>query len=273
MGLLKGKKGVVLGVLNDKSIAWGIVKKITGEGADIIMTYLGDTGKKRVEPLAEEVGCKHTVNCDASVDSDIDNLVAVAEEKLGKVDFLVHSIAFSDKNELKGKFYNTTRNNFKNTLDVSCYSLVVLVQKFVPLMKKVGGGSILAMSYYGAEKAIPNYNVMGVAKAALESSIKYLAADLGPDNIRINAISSGPIKTLAASGIGGLNYMLKYNELNSPLRRNVTPEDNGKAALFLLSDLSENVTGEILHVDAGFNVMGMKDPFVENIEVNNNTII
>jgi enoyl-[acyl-carrier protein] reductase I len=273
MKLLEGKKGLVIGVLNNKSIAWGIARDVVDSGAEIIMSYQGDAGKKRVEPLAEELGCKCTVNFDATVDADADNLFKVVEEKFGKLDFLVHSIAFSDKNELKGKYYDTTRENFKMTMDISCYSLVFLTKKMLPLMEKAGGGSILAMSYYGSEKVIPNYNVMGVAKAALECSVRYLAVDLGDKNIRVNAISSGSIKTLAASGIDGISYMLKYSELNAPLRRNVTPEDNGKAALFLLSDMSRNITGEIMHVDSGFNIIGMKDPTVENIELNENIVL
>ena len=267
MKLLEGKKGLILGVLNNKSIAWGIAKELADNGAEIALTYLGEAGEKRVIPLAQELGANITLNCDVTKDEDIDLVFKVLEEKWGKLDFLVHSVAFSDKNELRGHFYNTTRNNFKTTMDISAYSLIALTKRAVPLMEKAGGGSILAMTYYGAEKVIPHYNIMGVAKAALESIIKYLAADLGPKNIRINAISSGPIKTLAASGIGGFNYMLKYSELNTPLRRNVTPEDNGKTALYLVSDMSSNMTGEVLHLDAGYHVIGMKDPFIENVEV------
>jgi enoyl-[acyl-carrier protein] reductase I len=265
--LLEGKRGLVVGVLNNKSIAWGIAKELAENGADLALTYLGEAGGKRVIPLAEELGAKITLDCDATKDDDIDNIFKVLEEKWGKLDFLIHSIAFSDKNELRGHFYDTTRDNFKNTMDVSAYSLVALTKRAVPLMEKAGGGSILAMTYYGAEKVIPHYNAMGVAKAALEACVRYLAVDLGPKNIRINAISSGPIKTLAASGIGGFNYMLRYSELNTPLKRNVTPEDNGKTALFLVSELSENITGEVVHVDGGYHVVGMKDPFIENIEI------
>ena len=267
MKLLEGKKGLILGVLNDKSIAWGIAKELADNGAEIALTYLGEAGEKRVLPLAEKLGCKITINCDVSKDEDIDNVYKILEEKWGKLDFLVHSVAFSDKNELRGHFSDTTRENFKNTMDISAYSLIALTRGAIPLMEKAGGGSILAMTYYGAEKVIPHYNVMGVAKATLEACIRYLAVDLGTRNIRINAISSGPIKTMAAAGIGGFNYMLKYSELNTPLRRNVTPEDNGKTALYLLSDLSNNVTGEVLHLDGGYHVVGIKDPFIPNIEV------
>lgn len=267
MKILEGKKGLILGVLNDKSIAWGIAKELAENGAEIALTYLGEAGQKRVLPLAEKLGVKIVLDCDVSNDDDMDNVFKELEKQWGKLDFLVHSVAFSDKNELRGHFYETTRNNFKNTLDISAYSLVALTRRAVPLMEKAGGGSILAMTYYGAEKVIPHYNVMGVAKATLEACVRYLAVDLGPKNIRVNAISSGPIKTLAASGIGGFNYMLKYSELNTPLRRNVTPEDNGKAALYLISELSSGVSGEVLHVDGGYHVVGMKDPFIENIEV------
>ncbi|MDR0571433.1 MAG: enoyl-ACP reductase [Rickettsiales bacterium] len=270
MKLLEGKKGLVVGVLNNKSIAWGITKAVVDNGATIAMTYQGDVGKKRVEPLAEEIGCKLTASFDMSVESDADNLFEKLDGEFGKLDFLVHSIAFSDKNELRGKFYDTSRDNFKNTMDISCYSLIMLTKKAIPLMEKAGGGSILTMTYYGSEKVMPNYNVMGVAKAALESSVRYLAADLGEKNIRINALSSGCIKTLASSGIDGISYMLKYSEANAPLRRNVTPEDNGDAALFLLSDMAKNITGEVLHLDSGLSIMGMKNPMTENIEINNN---
>ncbi len=267
MKLLEGKKGIVLGVLNNKSIAWGIAKELVNNGAEIALTYLGEAGQKRVIPLAEELGVKITLDCDVTKDEDIDKVFEKLEKEWGKLDFLVHSVAFSDKNELRGKFYNTTRDNFKNTMDISAYSLIALTKRAVPLMEKAGGGSILAMTYYGAEKVIPHYNVMGVAKATLEASIRYLAVDLGEKNIRINAISSGPIKTLAAAGIGGFNYMLKYSELNTPLKRNVTPEDNGKTAVFLISDMSKNITGEVVHLDGGYHVVGMKDPFIENIEI------
>ncbi|MDR2077390.1 MAG: SDR family oxidoreductase [Rickettsiales bacterium] len=265
--LLKGKVGVILGVLNNKSIAWGIARELVDNGAEIALTYQGEIGKKRVIPLAEELNTKIVIGCDVLNDSELDNVFEVLAREWGRLDFLVHSIGYSDKNELKGRYYNTTRDNFKNTMDISVYSLVALTRRAVPLMEKSGGGSILTMTYYGSEKTVPNYNVMGVAKSALEASVRYLATDLGPKNIRVNAISSGPIKTLAASGIEGLNYMLKYSEINSPLRRNITPEDNGKTALYLVSDLSSGLTGEIIHLDSGYHVVGMKDPFVENIEI------
>lgn len=267
MKLLEGKKGLILGVLNNKSIAWGIAKEVVDNGAEIALTYQGDAGAKRVIPLAEELNVKLTIPCDVTNDEDIDNVFNTLEKEFGKLDFLVHSVAYSDKDELRGKYYDTSRNNFKNTMDISAYSLVALTKKALPLMEKAGGGSILAMTYYGSEKVIPHYNVMGVAKAALETSVMYLANDLGEKNIRVNAISSGPIKTLAASGIGGFNYMLEYNELNAPMRKNVTPEDNGKTALYLLSDLSNGVTGEIIHVDGGYHIIGMKDPAVKNVEI------
>lgn len=265
MNLLEGKKGIVFGVLNNKSIAYGIAKQAVDSGAEIALTYQSEGGKKRVIPLAEELGAKFTVNCDVTDDATLDDVFSEAEKHWGKLDFVVHSVAYSDKNELRGNYYNTTRDNFKNTMDISAYSLVAISRRAIPLMEKAGGGSILAMTYFGAEKVVPHYNVMGVAKAALEASVRYLASDLGPKNIRINAISSGPIKTLAASGIGGFNYMLDYCKLNAPMRRNVTPEDNGKTALYLLSDLSSSMTGEVLHLDGGYNIVGMKDPATENV--------
>ena len=267
MKLLEGKKGIVFGVLNNRSIAWGIAKDLYDNGAEFIMSYSSEAAEKRIKPLAEELNCDIVEKCDVTIDEDVEHLFKVAEEKFGKLDFIVHAIAFSDKNELRGRFSDTTRDNFKNTMDISCYSLITLAHHAAPLMRKAGGGSILALSYFGAEKVVPNYNVMGVAKSALESSIRYLAADLGRDNIRVNGISSGPIKTLASAGIGGFSYMLKYNELNSPLRKNVTQEENGKLASFLLSDNASSITGEIVHLDAGFNIMGMKDPYSENIDI------
>ncbi len=267
MKILEGKKGIIFGLLNNRSIAWGIAKQLKESGAELALTYYGEAGKKRVEPLAAELGCKITIDCDVQKDSDIDNVYKIISEKWDKLDFIVHSLAFSDKNELRGHFSNTSRKNFAQTLDVSCYSLIAITKGAIPLMEKAGGGSILTMTYYGAEKVLPHYNVMGVAKAALESTIKYLAADVGEKNIRINAISSGPIKTLAASGISNFDYMLKYSELNTPMRRNVTIEENGKTALYLLSDMSSGVTGEVLHLDGGYHVVGMKDPRVPNIEI------
>ena len=257
MKLLEGKKGLILGVLNDKSIAWGIAKELADNGAELALTYLGEAGEKRVLPLAEKLGCKITINCDVSKDEDIDNVYKILEEKWGKLDFLVHSVAFSDKNELRGHFSDTTRENFKNTMDISAYSLIALTRGAIPLMEKAGGGSILAMTYYGAEKVIPHYNVMGVAKATLEACIRYLAVDLGTRNIRINTISSGPIKTMAAAGIGGFNYMLKYSELNTPLRRNVTTEEVGDVVSFLFSKMSSAITGQVIYADNGYNIMGI----------------
>ena len=265
MKLLEGKKGLVLGVLNEKSIAWGIAKDLFENGAEMALTYLGEAGEKRVVPMAQQINCNITIPCNVSSDEDINNVFKVVEEKFGKLDFLIHAIAFSDKNELRGDFVNTTRENFKNTLDISCYSLIALARGAKPLMVKAGGGSILSLTYFASEKVIPNYNAMAIAKSALETSTKYLAYDLGKDNIRVNCISSGPIKTLASSGIGGISNMLKYNELNSPLKRNVSQEDNGKLASFLVSESARNITGEIIHLDAGFNIMGMKDPKTENI--------
>ena len=260
-----------MGVLNDRSIAWGIVQEMANQGAELCMTYLGEAGEKRVLPLAEKLGCKFTLQCDVSKEEDMDNLFAEIEKKWGKLDCLVHSLAFSDKNELRGDFSDTTMKNFETTMNISCYSLIGLSRRAKPLMEKAGGGSILAMTYYGSEKVIPHYNVMGVAKAALEASVRYLAVDLGRFNIRVNAISSGPVKTMAAAGIGDFNYMLKYNELNCPLRRNVTIEENGKTAVYLLSDMSSSVTGEVLHMDGGYHVVGMKDPHTENLVIPNGT--
>lgn len=253
--LMKGKKGIVFGVANDKSIAWGITQKLAEQGAELALTYQGDALKKRVIPLGESIGVTQFHQVDSSDEDTIDTCFTEIEKAWGKLDFIVHSIAFSDKDELKGEYYHTSRANFLNTLDISCYSLTALVQRAVPLMRD--GGSILTLSYYGAERVMPHYNVMGVAKAALEASVRYLAADLGKLNIRVNAISAGPIKTLAASGIGDFRYILRWNELNAPLGRNVTPEDVGSSALYLLSDLSSAVTGELHHVDAGYHTVGM----------------
>lgn len=267
MGLLSGKKCLVMGVLNDKSIAWGITQEIAKQGGDLCLTYLGDSGKKRVEPLAKEVGCDFILPCDVSLDSDMDAVFAEIEKKWGKLDCFVHAIGFSDKNELMGDFSNTTMSNFLTTMNISCYSFIGLSKRAKPLMKKAGGGSILTLTYFGSEKAVPNYNIMGVAKAGLEASVRYLAVEMGPDNIRVNAQSSGPVKTLAASGIRDFNYMLKYSELNTPSRRNVTLEENGKTAVYLLSDMSSGVSGEILHLDGGYHAVGMKDPRTPNLEI------
>jgi len=266
MGLLDGKKGVIFRAFNRRSIGWGIAKEAKIQGADVAIIYLGEAGQKRIEPLAKEHGMI-SMSCDINNPKELDAVYKTLEQKWGKLDFLVHSMASSDKEELRGRFLDTSEENFKDTLNSSCYSLVKLVQKFEPLMEKAGGGSVITMSYYGAEKVFPNYNVMGVAKAALEASVRYLAVDLGEKNIRVNAISSGPIKTIAASGIGNFNFMLKYCELNTPLKKNVTLEDNGKTACYLISDMASSVTGEVIHLDGGYHVVGMKDPRTENLEV------
>jgi enoyl-[acyl-carrier protein] reductase I len=255
-GLMRGKRGLVMGVANNRSLAWGIACAARQAGADLALTYQGEALKKRVEPLASELQADLAGHCDVTDAATMDAVFAGIEERWGSLDFLVHAIGFSDKNELTGRYLDTTPANFNMTMQISCYSLTALAQRAEKLM--AGGGSILTLTYYGAEKVMPHYNVMGVAKAALEASVRYLAVDLGPQNIRVNAISSGPIKTLAASGIGDFRYILKWNEYNSPLRRTVTIEDVGRAALFLLSDLGSGVTGEVLHVDAGYHVVGMK---------------
>lgn len=252
---LKGKKGLIMGVANDRSIAWGIAEAAAASGAELAFTFQGEALEKRVRPLAEQIGAKIVVPCDVTDEASIDAAFKAIEKEWGQLDFVVHAIAFSDKNELDGMYLDTTRANFTRTMDISVYSFTSVAQRAVPLMKD--GGSLLTLTYYGAERVMPHYNVMGVAKAALEASVRYLAADLGPQNIRVNAISAGPIKTLAASGIGDFRYILKWNELNSPLRRNVTTEDVGRAGLFLLSDLGAGVTGEVMHVDAGYHTVGM----------------
>ena len=245
-----------MGVANNRSIAWGIVQQLHAHGAEIAFTYQGDALKKRVEPLAAEVGSDFLVECDVTDMSSIDNVFAEVKNRWGSIDFVVHAIAYSDKEELKGKYIDTTRENFQQTMDISVYSFTAVCQRAAPLMNE--GGSMITLSYYGAEKVIPHYNVMGVAKAALEASVRYLAEDLGKDGIRVNAMSAGPMKTLAASGIGDFRYILKWNELNSPLRRNTTLEDVGGAGLYLLSSLSSGVTGEVHYVDSGYNTVGMK---------------
>lgn len=252
---LKGKRGLIMGVANDRSIAWGIAKKCAEQGADLALTYQGDSMKKRVDPLAEKLGAKITLPCDVSDEKSVQEAFDSIQKEWGQLDFLVHAIAFSDKNELDGLYLDTSRENFLRTMDISVYSFTAVAQKAVPLMKE--GGSLLTLTYYGSEKVMPHYNVMGVAKAALETSVKYLASDLGGSNIRVNAVSAGPIKTLAASGIGDFRYILKWNELNSPLKRNVTIDEVGQAGMFLLSDLSSGVTGEIMHVDSGYHTVGM----------------
>lgn len=255
-GLMEGKRGLIMGLANDKSIAWGIAKACAEQGAELAFSYMGDAFKKRVEPLAAGLGVDLLVDCDVSDAASMDAAFAEVEAKWGKLDFLVHAIGFSDKNELRGRYVDTSPENFAMTMDVSVYSFTAVAQRAEKLM--TDGGAMLTLTYYGAEQVMPHYNVMGVAKAALEASVKYLAEDLGKDNIRVNAISAGPIKTLAASGIGDFRYIMKWNELNSPLRRNVTQDEVGKSAVYLLSDLGSGVTGENLHVDAGYHVVGMK---------------
>jgi enoyl-[acyl-carrier protein] reductase I len=253
--IMAGKRGLVMGVANDRSIAWGIASKAYQHGAQLAFTYQGDALLKRVRPLAESVGSDTIMICDVTDDSSIDEVFARIEEKWGGLDFVVHAIAYSDKEELKGQYLNTSRDNFIRSLDISCYSFTAVAQRAARLMND--GGSLLTLTYYGAERVMPHYNVMGVAKAALEASVRYLAADLGDRRIRVNAISAGPIRTLAASGIGDFRYILKWNEYNSPLRRNVSIEQVGGAALYLLSDLAAGVTGEVHHVDSGYHIVGM----------------
>lgn len=253
--LMAGKRGVILGVANDKSIAWGIAKAAADAGAELAFTYQGEALERRVKPLAESVGSKIVLPCDVTDEASMDSVFAALKDAWGEIDFMVHAIAFSDKDELKGHYLQTSRANFLRTMDISCYSLTALCQRAAPMMAE--GGSILTLTYYGAERVMPHYNVMGVAKAALEASVRYLAADMGASGIRVNAISAGPIKTLAASGIGDFRYILKWNELNSPLRRNVTIDEVGGAGLYFLSDLSSGVTGEVHHVDSGYHTVGM----------------
>jgi enoyl-[acyl-carrier protein] reductase I len=254
--LMKGKRGLIMGVANDKSIAWGITQYLAAQGAEIAFTYQGEALERRVRPLAESVGGKLILPCDVMDMASVDAVFATLEKEWGELDFVVHAIGFSDKNELKGKYVDTSLENFLMTMNVSVYSFTAVAKRAAALMKK--GGSMLTLSYLGAERVTPHYNVMGLAKAALETSVKYLAVDLGGQNIRVNSISAGPIKTLAAMGIGDFRYILKWNELNSPLKRNTTIEDVGGAGLFLLSDLGQGTTGENLHVDAGYHVVGMK---------------
>ncbi|MDO6590653.1 enoyl-[acyl-carrier-protein] reductase FabI [Loktanella sp. D2R18] len=254
--LMKGKRGLIMGLANDKSIAWGIAKSCADAGAELAFSYQGDALKKRVDPLAASVGSDIVLPCDVSDEGSIDTLFSELEARWGKLDFVVHAIGFSDKNELRGRYVDTSRDNFLMSMDISVYSFTAVVNRAEKMMND--GGSCLTLTYYGAEKVMPHYNVMGVAKAALEASVRYLAEDLGKDNIRVNAISAGTIKTLAASGIGDFRLIMKWNEYNSPLRRTVTQEEVGKSALYLLSDLGSAVTGEVLHVDAGYHVVGMK---------------
>ncbi len=255
-GLMKGKRGLIMGLANDRSLAWGIAKALHAQGAEMAFSHQGEALAKRVRPLAAEVGSDFLIDCDVADMAGLDTAFATLAQRWPTIDFLVHAIGFSDKNELRGLYVDTSLDNFLLTMNISAYSFVAVTKRARAMMPD--GGSILTLSYYGAEKVVPHYNVMGVAKAALETSVKYLAMDLGPENIRVNAVSAGPIKTLAASGIGDFRYILKWNELNAPLRRNVTIEDVGGAAVYLLSDLASGVTGEIHHVDAGYNVIGMK---------------
>ncbi len=253
---MQGKRGLIMGLANDKSLAWGIAQKLHEAGAELAFSYQGEALEKRVRPLAASLGSDFLIDCDVSDMAALDTAFATLAAKWPTIDFVVHAIGFSDKNELRGKYCDTSLDNFLMTMNISAYSLVAVAKRARPMMAQ--GGSILTLSYYGAEKVVPHYNVMGVAKAALETSVKYLANDLGPQAIRVNAISAGPIRTLAASGIGDFRYILKWNELNSPLRRNVTIEDVGGSALYLLSDLASGVTGETHHVDAGYHLVGMK---------------
>jgi len=264
-GVMRGLKGVILGVANNRSIAWGIAKALHNAGAEIAMTYQGDALEKRVRPLAKEIGAHVLGHCDVTEGATIDAVFAEAEKLWGGIDFVVHCIAFADKDELTGRYVDTTEANFTKSLAISCYSFTAIAQRAEKLMKN--GGSMLTLTYYGAEKWMPHYNVMGVAKAALEASVRYLAADLGEKAIRVNAISAGPIKTLAASGIGDFRYILRWNEYNAPLRRTVTIEEVGQSAVYLLSPMALGVTGEILHVDAGYHVVGMKNPSAPDISV------
>ncbi len=264
-GLMSGKRGLIMGVANDKSMAWGIARALAAEGAEMAFSYQGEVLGKRVRPLAEQLGVAHVLECDVTDGASIDALFETLRAAWGGIDFLVHAIGYSDKSQLRGRYIDTTADNFRMTMDISVYSFTAVAQRAEKLMGD--GGSMLTLTYYGAEKVMPHYNVMGVAKAALEASVRYMAEDLGKDNIRVNAISAGTVKTLAASGIGDFRYIMKWNQLNSPLRRNVTLEDVGKSALYLLSDLGSGVTGEVLHVDAGYNVVGMKAIDAPDIDI------
>ena len=264
-GLMHGKRGLIMGLANDKSIAWGIAKALADHGAEMAFSYQGEALKKRVGPLIASIGMSEMLECDVADEASMDALFAHLQTLWGGIDFLVHAIGFSDKNELRGRYVDTGRANFLMTMDISVYSFTAVARRAAAMMN--AGGSLLTLTYYGAEKVMPHYNVMGLAKAALESSVQYIAEDLGRDGIRCNAISAGPIKTLAASGIGDFRYIMKWNELNSPLRRNVTQEEVGKAALYLLSDLGSGTTGEVLHVDAGYHVVGMKAVDAPDIDV------
>ena len=263
--VMAGKRGLIMGVANERSIAWGIAKTAAEHGAELAFTYQGDALLKRLEPLARSVGSDTIMQCDVTEDRSIEDTFTSIRQKWGKLDFLVHAIAYSDKEELKGEYVNTTRDNFLRTLDISCYSFTSVSKHAADLMGN--GGSLLTLSYYGSERVMPHYNVMGVAKAALEASVRYLAVDLGGQGIRVNGLSAGPMKTLAASGIGDFRYILKWNQYNSPLKRNVTLDDVGGAAMYLLSDLASGVSGEIHHVDCGYNIVGMKAVDAPDISV------
>src|SRR5215472_9310342 len=262
---MQGKRGLIMGIANNRSIAWGIAKAAAGHGAELAFTYQGDALKKRVQPLAAEAGVKHVLPCDVTDTASVDAVFETLKAAWGSIDFVVHAIAYSNKEELDGRYVDTTAENFTKTLLISCYSFTAVAQRAEKLM--AGGGALLTLTYYGAEKWMPHYNVMGVAKAALEASVRYLAADLGEKSIRVNAISSGPIKTLAASGIGDFRYILKWNEHNAPLRRSVTIEEVANAGAYLLSDKSRGVNGEVHHVDAGYHIVGMKHPDAPDIVV------
>ncbi len=263
--LMEGRRGLVMGVANERSIAWGIAKAVHAQGAELAFTYQGDALGKRVRPLAESVGSSIVMDCDVTNEQSLDAVFAALQEKWGRLDFAVHAIAFADPSELKGRYVDTNRANFLRSLEISCFSFTDLSRRAAALMSE--GGSLVTLTYYGAERVMPHYNLMGVAKAALEASVRYLAADLGGQRIRVNAISAGPIKTLAAAGIGDFRYILKWNQYNSPLKRNVTIEDVGGAGLYLLSDLSAGVTGEVHHVDSGYHVVGMKAVDAPDISV------
>ncbi len=264
--LMQGKKGLVMGVANDRSIAWGIADVLHRHGADLAFTYQGDTMAKRVKPLAEKIGATLILPCDVEDEASIDGVFSAIKQDWGQLDFLVHAIAYSDKDELRGRYLDTTRGNFSRTMDISCYSFTSLAQRAAPLM--INGGSLITLTFSGSERVVPNYNVMGVAKAALEASIKYLAVDLGPENIRVNAISAGPMRTLAGSAIAGARHIFRWSEENSPLQRSIHLEDVGGAAMYLLSDLSNGVTGEVHHVDCGYNIVGI--PAVPKNSMENN---
>ncbi|MEO6298488.1 MAG: enoyl-ACP reductase FabI [Paracoccaceae bacterium] len=264
-GLMHGKRGLIMGLANDKSIAWGIAKALADHGAEMAFSYQGEALKKRVQPLIASINMSEMLECDVADEGSMDALFDHLKTLWGTIDFLVHAIGFSDKNELRGRYVDTSAANFRMTMDISVYSFTAVARRAAAMMP--AGGSLLTLTYFGAEKVMPHYNVMGLAKAALESSVQYIAEDLGKDGIRCNAISAGPIKTLAASGIGDFRYIMKWNELNSPLRRNVTQEEVGKAALYLLSDLGSGTTGEVLHVDAGYHVVGMKAVDAPDIDV------